>query len=330
MGPSTVSSPLVTSTAGRPKAWADPRRQSIAGNLVHWQAWLAACVALIFLGRGYQYFFFDAPLRALIWDEGLLSAFIGSIFGISWSDFVRDPLVMATIMGFIRLSGIVVMLGGVAALLRLKWQSRLLELIVWAAFLLCSLYVLLDTREHFGQVAHFFEHAIQLGTPLLLLVSWAGRLRSTAELSFAVKALVAVTFAAHGLYALGIYPLPGHFVDMTILTLGVSESLARQLLWTVGVLDLLAAIALFWPPSRTAACLYMLVWGTATACARLLSGFVPEDMLYSLHQSLHQTIFRLPHGLLPLALLLLPSQFYARSTQHVRSLPRPYKPIPQA
>ena len=149
---------------------------------------------------------------------------------------------------------------------------------------------------------------------MLLLAS--SRLGRTERVGFAVKALIATTFVAHGLYALGFYPVPGNFVDMTIFTLGVSETVARQLLFAAGVLDILAAVALFWPPTQSVACWYMIAWGLATALARVLAAFSPEAIGASLHQTLYLTIYRLPHGLLPLALLLSYAKPVARLIPH--------------
>lgn len=313
----------------------------VAPALVSWTRWLALCTACIFLGRGYQYWFFDSPLWSLLWDESLLADGLTALTGRTWSDYVADPAVGRAIFLAVRLSGATLVLGAIAVLWRLwadfrrtpdreatpyqeagfgKLANRVGVALVAAGWFVCALYVLLDTREHFGQVAHLLEHAIQLGVPLILLAIWTGLLQTAPSVSFAAKAITAITFAAHGLYAAGIYPLPGNFVDMTIMTLGVSETVATRLLLSVGILDLVAAIAVFVPAVRRVAYVYMIAWGLATAAARIWAGLNAEAIVDSLHQTGYLTLYRLPHGLLPLALLLLDTRAFPRYTSHVQHL----------
>ena len=295
-----------------------------APGLQAWLPWLAVCTALIFLGRGYDYLRHGAPLRVLFWDESLLGAPVERVLGRSWASVVDDQRFGDGLTLAILASAVLLLLAGAAALARLRWRHRALTGLVAAGWLTCLAYVALDTRDHFGHLAHFLEHAVQLGVPLLLLLGYSGRLRDGARLRRSLEGLVAVTFAAHGLYALGVYPVPGHFVDMTILSLGVSESVARQLLLLAGAADLLAAIALFWPPSRRYALGYMVAWGLATACARVVVAFIPEAPLAGLDQGLPLTIFRLPHGLLPLGLLLVTRRQAAPTT----AVPTPADALP--
>lgn len=129
---------------------------------------------------------------------------------------------------------------------------------------------------------------------------------------FLLRLLIALTFIGHGLYAAGIHAVPANFVLMTQASLGLSESLARQLLLGVGWLDFIAAFLLLLPWRRCwlLALVWIVPWAMLTTLARLWSygGLVSAATL--LTQWLPETIVRLPHVLIPLALL-----FWARSQE---------------
>jgi len=79
-------------------------------------------------------------------------------------------------------------------------------------------------------------------------------------------------------------------------TFHLSDSQALWWLKVAGVIDFIAAAALFIPALMRPAIWYCIVWGTLTAFARIVSNFSFDLPLDSLHQWLHETIFRLPHG----------------------------------
>ena len=110
----------------------------------HWLTWLTLCTVLIFVGRAYQYYFFDAPLRVLLWDESLLSSLVERLSGRSWSEVVTDAELSAQISTVVRGSALLVLLGAVAAGLRLRRPHQLLQALIWAAWLICSSYVVLE------------------------------------------------------------------------------------------------------------------------------------------------------------------------------------------
>ncbi|MEO0731962.1 MAG: hypothetical protein AAFZ52_03935 [Bacteroidota bacterium] len=120
----------------------------------------------------------------------------------------------------------------------------------------------------------------------------------------ALRLLIALTFVGHGLYALGFHPVPAHFILMTQAGLGVGEETARNLLFVVGWLDILAALLLVIPSPKTQklALYWIIPWAILTTLARLWSygGLVPWETL--LTQWLPEVIRRLPHVLVPLAL----------------------------
>jgi hypothetical protein len=164
----------------------------------------------------------------------------------------------------------------------------------------------LDNKRHLAQP---LELAIQCSLPAIL----AAVLRARGQLSAAhqgwLRLAIAATFAGHGMYAIGYYEVPGQFVTLVMRSLHVTESTALDLLKVAGCLDFAVALgALTAPrlgPLGAVTLLYAAGWGTLTALARLWSFFRWDLALERLAQWLHETVMRLPHGLVPLLLLLV-------------------------
>ncbi|PVW14328.1 hypothetical protein [Marixanthomonas spongiae] len=275
---------------------------------------LKVCAFLIFIGRGYQFLFFDAPFRALLWDHGLMAGIVEGWFNTPWQDYVTNLTVDSWIQRSIRINGALYVLAGIAALAINNKNKKWLKLpIIIGAVLLTVLSVLL-MKAKFFHYAQFFEHAIQFATPLVLLMALNERI-SLQKITFTLKVLIAITFTSHGLYALGYYQVPGNFIDMTIASLGISENTTVTFLYIAGVLDLVLSVAIFIPKIARYALLYAFIWGIMTALARVVAGTYIDFFADSLHQSLHLTIYRIPHGLVPLlAFLLYQRQFKTHAT----------------
>ena len=266
---------------------------------------LIGCVFLIFLGRGWQFIFWDAPLRSVLWDESLISPIIGHIFGISWESYASNPSVEYGIQYTI--IGIGIFLVGSAfvsilSLLKPEWRWTYYCIAI-SSFILVIL-SFLEAKEKFYHIAQFFEHSIQFGIPLLL--AYVG-LFPNKPFSFEItgKIVVAITFFSHGMYAYGFYPVPGHFLDMTISILGISESNATLFLYIAGILDFVIAVGIFIPYISKYLLVYAGIWGLATALARIVAPFDFEFVPTLLHQHLYQVVYRLPHSILPVLLAYL-------------------------
>jgi len=67
----------------------------------------------------------------------------------------------------------------------------------------------------------------------------------------------------------------------------------------------LAPILLWSPKLRIPAAAYLALWGFLTVFARIASYWTPAEDYYGMHPWIAETIVRLPHGLVPLALMLL-------------------------
>ncbi len=279
---------------------------------------LAICVAFIFLGRGYQLLFFDAPLRALLWDESLMSPIL-KVFGISWEVFVGSVKNDRMIHSVIRTGGVLMTLSGIFSLAALHRNIRRFYGALIPGTLIMLLLAVLETKEHFFRLIHFFEFGIQLSAPIALMISMRRNLSKPTIR--ALQVMVALTFAAHGLYALNIWPIPGKFIDMTIVLLGCSQGLAEQFLMVAGILDLvLALILVLFPGGRLVqfTLLYAVLWGLATALARVSFHYtLSHDFLAAMHGAGYLTLYRLAHAGIPLLILAYGGWF--KSSLNARS-----------
>lgn len=266
---------------------------------------LQVAASAIFLGRAWQHLRWDGPYRTLLWDEGLMRGLVEGLFGTTWSDYVTDPAVDQAIQAGTQTVGAFLLLCGLVVWTIPRW-TRLASWIiglgsVWLIFL-SWLYF----KEHFNQAGLFIEYALQWGTPLLLLMA-VSRTQWTRTWRLGAALAAALTFIGHGLYAIGWYPRPGYFVQMTLNITGWSEANSIRFLAWAGALDFLAALALFVPLVRVrmVGAAYMVFWGAATAIARLWAHWIPGMAWEVLAQWLHQVIYRLPHALVPLILFLV-------------------------
>lgn len=269
----------------------------------------------VFAGRAYQHIHWDAPFRTLLWDEAWMSPIVQGVFGTPWQDYITsiavDDAINATIIGF----GWFYALCAVAVWL-LPAYPRLVRPILVVGTLALVLLAFLYMKEQFYRYGQFFEYTLQFGSPALLLYMYR---TGDAQLKFVrwLSIAIAITFVSHGLYAFGYYPRPGHFVQMCISILGITEGTAVQFLYVAGVLDFLLAVLLF--SNRRylvrAAAIYAALWGLLTAIARVWSGFYLSDVWGSLDQTVYETVYRLPHFIAPalLAWMTYRAWIHARS-----------------
>ncbi len=258
---------------------------------------------LIFLGRAYQHIVWDAPYRAFLWDEGILKGVVENIFGITWNEYVTSLSAASSISFSIRTIGVFYLLCAIATLLMKPTMKKLGKLFLLGGSFGLFILALLYCKEKFLHVGQFFEYMIQFMTPILLYMM----LFTTIEFKkIRLIALIAIalTFSCHGLYAVGYYPRPGTFIDMTLNTLPISEPSAHVMLKIAGILDFVVAIAIFIPRISYAALVYAFIWGGLTAMARLVGHFHIEFLWNSFSQWTWEMLIRLPHALIPLFVLV--------------------------
>ncbi|PQB04112.1 DoxX-like family protein [Aureitalea marina] len=270
--------------------------------------WLIKAITLstafVFAGRAYQFLFFDAPFRALLWDEGIMKPVVEGLFATDWSNYVGSSAVDTGIQLSIRITGWIFVLACLAALTLTKSNRRFNRVVLIIGGILLFGLSALYMKEKFFHYGQFFEYSIQFSMPFLLLYVTHQSFKRE-RLLFTLKILIAFTFTAHGLYAIGYYPVPGKFIDMTIASLGVNETTARLFLNIAGILDIALAVLIFIPKMARYALAYAAIWGFLTAFARI-TGTIHYDMLgLTLNQSIYQVVYRLPHGLVPLIAFML-------------------------
>lgn len=264
---------------------------------------LQLTTACVFAGRAWQHIFWDAPFRELLWDESIMQGFIETFTNWTWQEYVTNIAVDEAIQQFTTGVGIFYAVCGLTAIF-IRRLPHFFRFFLWLGTFSLVVLALLYTKDHFYHLGQFFEYTLQIGSPVFLLVAL-----KTGEFSkrllFWMKIAIAFTFACHGLYALGYYPRPGYFLEMSMRILGISQVGAIHFLNTAGVLDFVVAAGIFLTSKAARwVLLYAAVWGLATSLARILGNFYWDFPWASLHQWAHEAIFRLPHFFIPLVLLL--------------------------
>ncbi|HHS95193.1 MAG TPA: hypothetical protein ENJ45_01280 [Phaeodactylibacter sp.] len=258
----------------------------------------------VFAGRAWQHFFYDVPLRTLLWDEAWMKPIVEGLFRISWEEYITSLNVDDSIQGAIYLMGLFYALCAVVALSIRRVPPPVAKLLLWGAgglVLLAALYC----KERFFSIGQFFEYSLQVVSPVMLykyvIEKWKGR-----TLLIVAKVTIALTFICHGLYAVSYYPRPGYFVEMVMNTLAVKEAIAHQILYCAGLMDFVVAGLIFLPNKIGRYALYYIVlWGAATTLARYTAYLDFSYLAESLHQWTWEVFIRMPHFMIPIAVLLM-------------------------
>ena len=263
-----------------------------------------AALSLFLWARAYQHFFFEGPYRSFFLDQALFGGIQNLISDLSWLEFVTDPQTDRAILFYTRFMACVWLLTGLLVL----GYRRVSGPLLWVLAILSSLglmfYGASDYLDKGYQLAQWLEYAAQIVMPIWVL--YLLKKGPSGPLLFVAKGAIALTFLGHGLYAIGYFPVPGHFVYMTTDILPLSDDGARQLLFIAGVLDLVAVGALFVPQVDRWALAYCVLWGFFTALARPVAYIEPGPVFWvSVHQSVYEFFVRIPHFILPLCVLWL-------------------------
>lgn len=241
----------------------------------------------------------EPPYEAFLWDQFFLGWAVKITTGFEWRDFLMNPLASEFITVFTRTMTGLLMLGLSASLLISKkrpWAK-------WGLYLASGILLFQSFCSFLNvgyQLPMLLEHALRISAPWFLVVAVLKGF--TLPLLRAMLIAIGLTFSSHGLYALGLgVPVPGHFIDMVMETLGVSQPTAKNLLFAAGVLDQIMVLGLFFLATRKVSLLYGVFWGLATALARITS-YVRFDVLFgmSLIAYFPEFLVRAPHFLIPL------------------------------
>ncbi|WP_282084869.1 hypothetical protein [Aquimarina algiphila] len=264
---------------------------------------LKASTFLIFLGRAYQHMVWDPPYRTFLWDEAILKGFVESVFGVSWNEYVTSLSVASSISLSIKIIGVFYLLCAVVTLLIKPGMKKVGKLFLLGGSIGLFILAVLYCKEKFFHVGQLFEYTIQFLSPVLLYMAVFTSIEVKKIRMIALIA-IALTFSCHGLYAIGYYPRPGSFVDMTINTLPISEPSAHAMLKIAGIIDFLIAITIFIPRLSYPSLLYAFIWGGLTAIARLTGHFHVDFLGNTFSQWTWEVIIRLPHALIPLFVIV--------------------------
>lgn len=258
----------------------------------------------VFLGRAWQHFVWDAPFRTILWDEEIMKGIIESLFATSWDEYITSPVTDENTQNLIKAFGWFYLCCAFMVVMIKKWK-KLAGVFMWMGAASLVLLAMLYCKEKFYSLGQFFEYALQFSAPLFLYYAVRSKL-SAKRFTFYLKIAVALTFVCHGLYAIGYYPRPGYFTEMTMNILGVEEGRAIQFLKLAGILDFVIGVGIFLP-NRIAKwiILYAVIWGFFTTIARVWAYVEIDYFLQTMKQWFHETIFRVPHFLLPLTLYLM-------------------------
>ena len=236
-----------------------------------------------------------------------MSNIVAWLFGLDWQSYISSAQVENVIQYGIKGIGVFYLSCAFMALF-IKRAPKLGRYWLGLGAISLAILALLYCKERFFSIGQFFEYSLQFGSPLLLIYLTINSIISNKLLRL-IKIAIALTFTAHGLYALGFYPRPVHFMEMTMNILGVEEERAIQFLNIAGILDFVISIGMFLPWRWAKYCLaYAVLWGTGTTAARIWAYFDWEWLDYVLVQWLHESVMRFPHFLVPLAVLIFLSK----------------------
>lgn len=255
----------------------------------------------VFLGRAWQHLVWDAPFRTLLWDEDIMKGLIEGFFNTPWETYITSEKTDENIQKAVKATGWFYLFCAVMVFFIKKWKKLSGVFMILGSISLIVL-AALYCKERFFSIGQFLEYALQFSSPLLLyFVVKKGEI--SPRIRFTMKLCIALTFICHGLYAVGYYPRPGHFSQMTINILGVQEQTAIQFLNLAGYLDFLIGVGIFFPFKISRwILLYAILWGFLTTIARVWAYVELEFFLESLKQWAHQSIYRIPHFLIPFIL----------------------------
>ena len=279
----------------------------------------------MFIGHSWLCFNGQMPLRALLWDENIMSGIITRLSGQDWNWWVTSLEIDEKISYCVMIQGFIFLFFAALSLIPIRKKSyRYIYLVSVINLVFLAFLKYLDNRIGIGNL---LEHATQFTCPLVLFLFTAkGDFSKSTELL--AKVSVALTFIFHGLFAINFghdwawlnHSRPGHFTEMVMLCLGIhEESSANQILFIAGILDFLAAILIFTKRKLIKmSLLYMILWGLLTSIARPWAHFNKSSIMESLNNWIPEMLLRIPHFAIPFCLLLALKLKYANDADSIQ------------
>ena len=214
-----------------------------------------------------------------------------------------------------KLFGIVLILFGLIALLphglwkKTKWIYL---------FTIPSLILIVQSAASYikagSVIEQIVEHSLQMMLPLVFMFIMSANNYRERRLFNLLAVLVGLTFVGHALYAIGLHYVPENFIEMTMKSLHLTKNQALKFLFIIGWLDIVFALLAFIPFVRKYTIWYLIIWGFLTSIARtyyVLGDEFSSDLLFI---NLPNTIYRLPHGVVPVLMLILAKKIDVRKT----------------
>lgn len=266
----------------------------------HLKLFLQLSTAAVFFGRAYQHLYWDAPFRTLLWDEQIMSGLVPLFSSLTWEEYINSLVVDDGINQVINGFGWFYVVCGIITL-GMKWMPRIVQRLILLGGVGLIFLALLLWKEKFYSFGQFFEYSLQFSLPFFFY-KLNQRVEPSPRFIFWLKFVTAITFVCHGLYAVGYYPQPGTFMEMTVEITGWPDATASGFLKLMGILDFIVAILIFLPRVARPALLYMVIWGFLTALARIWTNFDFENIAEHLHQTGYAFLYRVGHFLIPLGL----------------------------
>lgn len=256
----------------------------------------------VFVGRAWQHIVWDAPFRTLLWDEGWMKPIVEGWFHTPWQSYITSEKTDANIQMTIKSMGWFYLLCALMVLTIQLWR-RLATIFMYLGSVSLIILAALYCKERFFSIGQFLEYALQFSSPLFLV--FILKKETSARLLFFMKVAIAFTFICHGLYAVGYYPRPGYFIEMTMNILDIEETLAIKFLNFAGLMDFVIGVGIFLPFkwSKWFLC-YTIFWGFSTTIARVWSYLEFEFFAETARQWVHESVYRIPHFIIPIVLLL--------------------------
>jgi len=274
----------------------------------------------VFFGRGIEHIFFDAPFRAILWDQSIMEYFVTTFSNLTWQEYATSAKVNQYIGVLNKVTGILFLFSSVLALCIKPKNIKLSKILVLGSVLLMLLSAIFY-KEKFYKIGQLIEYSCQMFSPLFLYIILKFTTLRTNKLFFFIKIAIAFTFLGHGLYALDIYVRPGYWTDMAIgslrfVGLHFSEFTVNKIIFYAGILDIAVAIGVFLPAKYARPfIIWAAIWGLLTALSRVI-GYTNIDPTWNtFFQYLPHTIYRLPHFLIPIAAFLLSYQHKSNTSQ---------------
>lgn len=260
-------------------------------------------IVLMFIGRGWQYFYFETSFREIFWNYNAFAWFVEGWCTIDWNAYLSTPRYDGYIEVFEKALGLYFV--GVAISLICFKPKKWLQIAVLLAIFFQIPQAYFSFSGFSYNWALLLEFSAQFVSPIIWLLAvkkgW-----NKSVLSVALST-IALTFICHGLYASGVYNVPQKFYAMCIKTIGITKEQSMYFLIVMGVLDFVAALLVFVPKWKIQkiALLYMVFWGFVTAVARPWANYYSFDAWRSLFQHFPDFLIRAPHFLLPLCILMV-------------------------